>query len=55
MEIHRVASCPTLNVLLKEENPNYLKVKEVNVEHLEDPKTNFGRYILEGVVKYSFI
>jgi len=38
MEIHKFASCPTLNVLLKEENPGIPEVKDVNVEHLEDPK-----------------
>jgi hypothetical protein len=52
MEIHKIASCPTLNLLLKEEHPELLEVKDVNVEHLEDPKINFDRYILEGVVKY---
>jgi hypothetical protein len=55
MEIHKIASCPTLNVLLKEENPEVLEVKDVNVEHLEDPKINFDRYILGGVVKYRWV
>jgi len=54
MEKHKIASCPTLNVLLKEEIPELLEVKDVNVEHLEDSKINFDRYILEGVVKYRW-
>jgi len=55
MEIHKVASCPTLNVLLKEENPELLEVKDANAEHLKDPKINFDRYTLEGVVKYRWV
>ena len=55
MDIHKTASCPTVNVLLKEENLELLEVKDVNVEHFEDPKINFDRYILEGVVKYSLV
>jgi len=55
MEIHKIASCPTLNVLLKEQNPELLEVKDVNVEHLEDLKINFDRYILESVVKYRWV
>jgi hypothetical protein len=54
-EIHKITSCPTLNLLLKEEIPELLEVKDVNVEHLEDSKINFDRYILEGVVKYRWI
>ena len=54
MEKHKIASFPTLNVLLKEEIPELLEVKDVNVEHLEDSKINFDRYILEGVVKYRW-
>jgi hypothetical protein len=34
MEIHKIASFPTLNFLLKEEHPELLEVKDVNVEHL---------------------
>jgi hypothetical protein len=55
MEIHKIASCPTLNVLLKEEIHERLEVKYVNVEHLEDPKINFDRYILEGAVKCRWV
>jgi hypothetical protein len=54
MEIHKIAPCPTFNVLLKEENPELLEVKNVDVEHLEDLKINFERYILESVVKYMW-
>jgi len=55
MEIHKIASCQALNFLLKEGNPELLEVKDVNVEHLEDSKINFDCYILEGVVKYSWV
>jgi hypothetical protein len=55
MEIHKIASCPTLNVHPKVENPELLEVKDVNVEDLEDPKINFDRYILEGVIKYRWV
>jgi len=55
MEIHTIASCQVLNFLLKEENLELLEGKDVNVEHLEDPKINFDCYIVEGVVKYSWV